>query len=239
MVFHLHWLNFLFEKIEDRALAHAEVNDFLAKLERFKALGGRLVWTVHNTVSHDLPFSDLEQELAQLITQLADVIHVHSEASIAEVEEAFDIPREKVKICPHGSYVGAYPDFVSRAQARSALNIAEDDEVILFTGQVRPYKGVEELIGAFRKILKDHPKALLLVAGAIWAKQLWGQYWNWDPLETWSLVTFLFYAFYLHARSFLKWKMRRAAWLTVAGLLIVAVSFWGVTWFAPSVHPGP
>jgi cytochrome c-type biogenesis protein CcsB len=79
--------------------------------------------------------------------------------------------------------------------------------------------------------------AVMMVSGSIWAKALWGSYWAWDPLETWSLIAFLYYAFYLHARSFLKWRMNRAAWLAVLGLLFLAVSFWGVGWFAPSVHP--
>ena len=81
--------------------------------------------------------------------------------------------------------------------------------------------------------------AVMLVSGAIWAKKLWGQYWSWDPLETWSLIAFLFYAFYLHARSFLGWQLKRAAWLAVFGLVVMAISFWGVGWFAPSIHPGP
>lgn len=81
--------------------------------------------------------------------------------------------------------------------------------------------------------------AVMLVSGAIWANKLWGRYWSWDALETWSLIAFLFYAFYLHARAFLKWKMRRAAWLAVIGLILVAISFWGVEWFAPTTHPGP
>jgi cytochrome c-type biogenesis protein CcsB len=81
--------------------------------------------------------------------------------------------------------------------------------------------------------------AVMLVSGAIWARKLWGHYWSWDALETWSLIAFLFYAFYLHARAFLDWKMKRAAWLAVLGLIVVAVSFWGVEWFAPTVHPGP
>jgi cytochrome c-type biogenesis protein CcsB len=81
--------------------------------------------------------------------------------------------------------------------------------------------------------------AVMLVSGAIWAKKLWGKYWSWDVLETWSLISFLVYAFYLHARSFLKWKMERAAWLTILALLILAISYWGVDWFAPTVHPGP
>ena len=81
--------------------------------------------------------------------------------------------------------------------------------------------------------------AIMLVSGAIWAKKLWGHYWSWDPLETWSLISFLFYAFYLHSRSFLGWKMKRAAFLALLGLAVMIVSFWGVGWFSPSVHPGP
>jgi cytochrome c-type biogenesis protein CcsB len=81
--------------------------------------------------------------------------------------------------------------------------------------------------------------AVMLVSGAIWAKNLWGHYWSWDPLETWSLIAFLFYAFYLHARSFLGWKLKTAAWLAIAGLGIMAISFWGVSIFSPSIHPGP
>ena len=81
--------------------------------------------------------------------------------------------------------------------------------------------------------------AIMLASGAIWAKKLWGQYWNWDALETWSMITFLFYAFYLHTRAFLGWKMKRTAWLAVLGLLVLAISFWGVDLFSPSAHPGP
>lgn len=81
--------------------------------------------------------------------------------------------------------------------------------------------------------------AVMLVSGAIWAKNLWGHYWSWDALETWSLISFLFYAFYLHVRAFRGWKMRRAAWLTVVGLIVVAISYWGVDLFSPSPHPGP
>ncbi len=81
--------------------------------------------------------------------------------------------------------------------------------------------------------------AVMLVSGAIWAKMLWGHYWGWDPLETWSLIAFLVYALYLHSRTFLGWKMDRAAWLAVAALLVLAVSFWGVGFLGPTLHPGP
>ncbi|MHC5111281.1 MAG: cytochrome c biogenesis protein [Planctomycetota bacterium] len=81
--------------------------------------------------------------------------------------------------------------------------------------------------------------AVMLISGAIWAKKLWGRYWSWDALETWSLIAFLYFAFWLHVRTFFKWRLVRTAWLTQLGLLVMAISFWGVEWFAPTVHPGP
>lgn len=81
--------------------------------------------------------------------------------------------------------------------------------------------------------------AIMIVSGAIWAKNLWGHYWTWDPLETWSLISFLFYSFYLHTRRFWKWRDKRAAILTVVGLLLLIISFWGVQFFGPTLHPGP
>ncbi|MCC2594643.1 c-type cytochrome biogenesis protein CcsB [Tessaracoccus sp. OS52] len=61
-----------------------------------------------------------------------------------------------------------------------------------------------------------------IAAGAIWAQYAWGRFWNWDPKETWSFVTWVIYAAYLHARATAGWKGRPA---TVIALIGVA-SFW-------------
>ncbi|MCA0252254.1 MAG: c-type cytochrome biogenesis protein CcsB [Actinobacteria bacterium] len=61
-----------------------------------------------------------------------------------------------------------------------------------------------------------------VAAGAIWAQYAWGRFWGWDPKETWSLVTWIIYAAYLHARATAGWKGTRAAILAIIGL----VSFW-------------
>ena len=50
-----------------------------------------------------------------------------------------------------------------------------------------------------------------IAAGAIWAEYAWGRFWGWDPKETWSLVTWVVYAAYLHARVTAGWKGARAA----------------------------
>jgi cytochrome c-type biogenesis protein CcsB len=70
--------------------------------------------------------------------------------------------------------------------------------------------------------------AVMIAAGAIWAKRLWGSYWSWDPVETWSLISFLLYGLVLHLRVTLGWRGRRIAWILVFAIVTVLVTFWGV-----------
>jgi cytochrome c-type biogenesis protein CcsB len=70
--------------------------------------------------------------------------------------------------------------------------------------------------------------AIMIAAGAIWAKRLWGAYWSWDPVETWSLLSWLIYGLALHLRVTLGWRGRRLAWVVVFAIVGVLVTFWGV-----------
>lgn len=82
-------------------------------------------------------------------------------------------------------------------------------------------------------------QTIMLASGAIWAKKAWGHYWTWAPLEAWSLLSYLLYVFYLHVRRFLNWKMKKTAWIAAFGLVVLTISYWGMKWLAPSLHPGP
>lgn len=77
---------------------------------------------------------------------------------------------------------------------------------------------------------------LCIITGAIWANYAWGTYWSWDPKETWSLITWLVYAAYLHARLMYGWKGKRAAWMAILGFLAVLFTFFGVNYFLPGLH---
>ncbi len=70
--------------------------------------------------------------------------------------------------------------------------------------------------------------SVMIASGAIWAHGLWGRYWGWDPIETWSLVTWLIYAVYLHLRFTLGWKGRRASWLALGAVAGIVVTFFGI-----------
>jgi cytochrome c-type biogenesis protein CcsB len=79
--------------------------------------------------------------------------------------------------------------------------------------------------------------AVMIVAGAIWAKDLWGSYWSWDPIETWSLISWLMYGLAIHLRVTMGWRGKRFAWLMIAALLTVIVNFFGVSMIMKStVH---
>ncbi len=66
-----------------------------------------------------------------------------------------------------------------------------------------------------------------LVAGAIWAKRAWGSYWSWDPKEVLSLVVWLVYAIYLHARLVKNLKGTGAAVISIIGFLLTVLTITG------------
>ena len=75
-----------------------------------------------------------------------------------------------------------------------------------------------------------------IITGAIWAEQAWGSYWSWDPKETWSLITWLVYAAYLHMRLRRGWQGRAAAIFAMVGFVCVMFTYVGVNTFLPGVH---
>jgi ABC-type transport system involved in cytochrome c biogenesis permease subunit len=69
--------------------------------------------------------------------------------------------------------------------------------------------------------------ALVLLLGALWAEIAWGSYWSWDAKETATLVTWLLYGGYLHARVVPGWRGRRSALLLVLGFAAVLFTYFG------------
>jgi cytochrome c-type biogenesis protein CcsB len=75
-----------------------------------------------------------------------------------------------------------------------------------------------------------------LIFGAIWADQAWGVYWSWDPKETWSLITWFVYAFYLHARLLRGWRGKKSAIVAVVGFVAVVFTYLGVNLLLSGLH---
>lgn len=77
---------------------------------------------------------------------------------------------------------------------------------------------------------------VMIGAGSIWANNAWGRYWNWDPVETWSLISWLIYGLYLHLRLNRGWRGKKLAWYALAAFLVLLFSIFGVVYLYHSVH---
>ena len=75
-----------------------------------------------------------------------------------------------------------------------------------------------------------------VITGAIWAESAWGRYWGWDPKETWSFVTWVVFAGYLHARATSGWKGRRAAVIALVGFASLLVTYYAVNLWIVGLH---
>lgn len=80
--------------------------------------------------------------------------------------------------------------------------------------------------------------AIGMLAGSIWAYQSWNIFWNWDPVQTWSLVAWVLFGIYLHLRRFFGWHGARAARLFVLCFTVVVVSLFLTPAIESSIHAG-
>ena len=81
--------------------------------------------------------------------------------------------------------------------------------------------------------------SVMLVAGAVWAHSAWGRYWSWDPLETWTLVTWLMLGGILHVRvTYRNLSPRIGYALVIAAFVVAFLTFFGVPFLSIAPHKG-
>jgi ABC-type transport system involved in cytochrome c biogenesis permease subunit len=80
--------------------------------------------------------------------------------------------------------------------------------------------------------------SLMLIAGAVWAQDAWGRYWDWDPLETSAFLTWLAMATSLHLR--LTWRVPPwlGWWLVIAIFVLAFLTFFGLPFNSAGPHRG-
>ena len=162
-VLHLHWPELFYQA--ERVLGRLRtVLAFLKTLAWLRRQGVALVYTVHNLLPHETRWPWLDRLATLWLLRRADVIHVHDPETAREVGRLrWGWRRRGVWVIPHGHYIDAYPNAHSRAEARARLGLSEDAFVYLFLGQIRPYKGLDALLDAFRRVARERDR--LVIAG--------------------------------------------------------------------------
>ena len=91
---------------------------------------------------------------------------------------------------------------------------------------------------SYRSVLIGFPIFTLgaLIFAMIWAQIAWTRFWGWDPKEVWALITWLFYAAFLHLRLSRGWEGEKSAWLAVIGFGIIMFNLIAVNLILAGLH---
>jgi len=105
----------------------------------------------------------------------------------------------------------------------------------LFTKKVNS-QHMDEI--GYRSVLIGFPVFTLgaLIFAMIWAHEAWSRFWGWDPKEVWALITWLFYAVFLHLRLTKGWHGEKSAWLALIGFIIIMFNLIAVNLIIAGLH---
>jgi glycosyltransferase involved in cell wall biosynthesis len=165
-IFHILWNN-KFEHV-DRTLL----------MLYYRLFRKRIVFTAHNvnTRKRDGRDSWLNRLSLRIQYRLCHQILVHTAAMKDELVTDFGIPASRVTIIPFGINNTCPSTPLDRCKTRERFNFAPSDKVLLFFGQIAPYKGLEYLVSAFIELAKQDADYRLLIAGKV--KKGYAAYWN-------------------------------------------------------------
>ena len=124
---------------------------------------------MHDLADHERRLLRIEWFFTLLFTRLAHRIVVHGNVARSAVVDRYHLQRQlnKLAVIFHPNYIGAYPDDLTRAQARDALGIAPNAAMLLSVGQIRPYKGLPDLVAAYRGLRSDVTATLWIAGEAV------------------------------------------------------------------------
>ena len=144
----------------------------------YRLFGKRIVFTAHNVNTRKRDGRDTWLNRLTLGVQyrLCHHLLVHTAAMKDELLNDFRIPSQRVTVIPFGINNTCPSSALGCQEARERLGLGSTEKVLLFFGQIAPYKGLEYLVSAFSELAKQDPDYRLLIAGKV--KKGHSAYWN-------------------------------------------------------------
>lgn len=166
-VVHVHWTTPIVQHARTAAEAIARVSELEREITAMQRRGGHVLWTVHNRLPHEIRHESEERALMQMLAARADLVHTMSPNTATLIRDIVEIDSEKILPLAHPSYAGVYPDVVDRDEARNSFALTDDDFAVMFVGQMRPYKGLIDLLLAAQYVAAtgDGRRLVLMLAG--------------------------------------------------------------------------
>ena len=162
---HLNWLHAHYRHWRGGAANLVAAAGFVLRMLFARALGYRLFWTVHNERPHDSSQPWLDRIMRVFVLGLARPV-VHCPYAARMLHDEFG-PGTDAVIIPHGNFRSIHAVREPAADARAELGLSDDERIVLFVGQLRPYKGVDELLDVWPELRRRRPTARLHIAGLV------------------------------------------------------------------------
>jgi D-inositol-3-phosphate glycosyltransferase len=157
VLFHILWFNKLL--LFDRTVLNLY----------YKLLHKKLVFTAHNVdeKERDGGNSFLNRLSLRVLYNLVDHIFVHTRKMKSQLVYDFNVPEHKVSVIPFGINNTIPTSSLSRDEARAKLDLDDDHKVVLFFGNIAPYKGLDDLVDAMARLVKKDDRFRLVIAGQV------------------------------------------------------------------------
>ena len=161
VIIHIHWEEFVLQKAATPEAARALSLLFQEQMRAFRRAGGRIFWTIHNTLPHRVPHIAQFLDIRRFLADIVDGILVHNASAIPILQAQFDLPIEKVCVLPHPAYTGLYE---AEAVAEAAVGAAADRTLLCF-GSVRLQKNIGGFIDMVPPGFLSEQQARIRVSG--------------------------------------------------------------------------
>ena len=163
-IVHLHWQSSFIHVEGSRFKAIVKARLFILQLLCLKAMGIKIVWTVHNLKRHEETFRDIERRYTKIMIHLSDGVIAHCQSAKQKIQSYFHLKdSNKIAVIPHGNFLNCYPNEIDRETATQKLGLRTVKTTFLFLGELRYYKGILDLIDAFK--LLGNQDSQLVIAG--------------------------------------------------------------------------
>ena len=136
---------------------------FAARLAVARALGFRIVWTIHEAAPHEGTGRRIDRIGSRVLASASHVLIAHDTGTVERARVQLGLLPERISIVPHGFYLGVYPAGRARDVVRAELGLPQNDFTFLCFGHVRAYKEIDALLAAFARVQLGN--VALVVAG--------------------------------------------------------------------------
>ncbi|WEL24024.1 glycosyltransferase [Candidatus Nanohalovita haloferacivicina] len=163
-VIHLNWVDRFYITTDDVLWKNLAAGVFFSFNLILVSFFTRIVWTAHNKHNHEEKSPRLDWIMRKFVFWISDSVQVWEKNSKRELCKYLNVSDEKIIQIPHGNYLPVHPEenLPSQENARKELNLEMKSKIILFFGNIRPYKQVPLLAEKFEELKDDNSKLLIV-----------------------------------------------------------------------------